>query len=358
MQYSTNLRKKNKGYQYIITYKNSEGIWKTKSKQGFALNKLGKELARIEMDAAVLVLKKEVTNPIDATLKDITFKKFSDMYIDHIKLYRTNNTIVTYKTVLKRFIDLHDIEITKINILDIQGVVDKLTVEGLNPNTIQDYIRKLNVFFNAAINEYNLIDKLPTKKIKFNTAKINKNKRALNISEESIILKNVKNPNYHLIILIALRCGLRIGEIVGLTWDNIDLENAVIKVTQQWKKVEDNVYDFGTLKTKNSYREVPIPLNIIYEFKNFKKIININGRVFKYKNTAAVANGINLVLKKYNITIHELRHTYATKLIANGMDYKMVAELLGHTVEETLRTYSHVNTDMRTRATDLINKLL
>ncbi|MCS4455170.1 tyrosine-type recombinase/integrase [Clostridium botulinum] len=44
--------------------------------------------------------------------------------------------------------------------------------------------------------------------------------------------------------------------------------------------------------------------------------------------------------------MHELRHTYATKLISNGVDFKTVAQLLGHTVEQTMKTYSHVNDDM------------
>jgi len=365
MQYSTNIRKKDNGYQYVITYKDNENKWKTKSKQGYPLNKVGKELARIEMDLAVLILKEEVGNPIDSSLKDMTFEKFSEMYLEHVKIYRSANTIITYKTVLERFKDLKDIEINKISLLNVQCIIDKLTLEGLNPNTIQDYIRKLKVFFNAALNEYNLINKSPMKKVKYNNSIINKNKRALNIDEEKVILSEIKNKSHHLLVLIALKCGLRVGEIIGLTWGNIDLDNAVIKVTQQWKKLDTGEYGFGSLKTKNSYREVPIPLIMISEFKNFRKVIDLNdikndkdNRVFKYKNTASIAKSMNFILKKYNITIHELRHTYATKLVANGMDFKMVAELLGHSVQETLRTYAHINDDMRKRASDLINKIL
>lgn len=358
MQYSTIIRKKDKGYQYIITYKDSTGKWKTKSKQGYALNKVGKDLARSEMDAAVLKLKDEDSKgPTDASLKDITFEQFSKMYLEHVKLYRSANTIITYQTVLNRFKDLNDMQISKITLMDIQSIVDRFTVEGLNPNTIHDYIRKLNIIFNAAMNEYDLITKLPTRKLKSNTAKIDKNKRALNLNEEETILEEIKNRDFHLIILIALKCGLRIGEIIGLTWDNIDLEKAIIKVKQQWKKLDTGEYGPGTLKSKNSYRNVPIPLNIIPQLKKFKKIENLNGRVFNFKNTASTAIALNRALSKYNITVHELRHTYGSKLIANGMSFTEAAELLGHTVEETIRTYSHVNDDMRKKAIELINKI-
>lgn len=58
----------------------------------------------------------------------------------------------------------------------------------------------------------------------------------------------------------------------------------------------------------------------------------------------------------YNITVHDLRHTYATHLIANGLDFKTVAELMGHDVSETIKTYSHFTNDMMQRATDVIKK--
>ncbi|MBZ9633143.1 tyrosine-type recombinase/integrase [Clostridium sp. FP1] len=359
MQYSTLIRKKDKGYQYIITYKENESDikWKTKSKQGYALNKAGKELARLEMDDSVLELKKRVKNPINPELKNITFDKFSKMYIKHAKLYREANTIITYQTVLNRFSDLNDIEIDKITLMDIQGVIDKLTIEGLNPNTIHDYIRKLNIIFNSAMNEYDLITKLPTRKLKYNVSKIAKNKRALNASEEKLILKEIKNTDFNFVILIALKCGLRIGEIVGLTWDNIDVKNSSIKVTQQWKKLPTGEYNFGTLKSKNSYRNVPIPQKVLHKFKSFKKVENLNGRVFNFKNTASTAIALNRALEKYNITVHELRHTYGSKLIANGMNFEDAAELLGHTAQETMKTYSHVNDDMRKKAVKLINKI-
>lgn len=357
MQYSTNIRKKDKGYQYVITYKDNENKWKTKSKQGYALNRAGKELARIEMDLAISDLKKEIENPIDPYLKNITFKKFSDMYIKHAKLYSSANTIIAYNTVLNRFSNLNNIEIDKITIMDVQGVIDKLTVDGLNPNTIHDYIRKLNIIFNSAIHDYELIEKLPTKKLKYSVSKRDKNKRALNVDEENIILKEVKDKDFHFVILIALKCGLRIGEILGLTWKDIDLENHIINVNRQWKKLPTGDYNFGTLKSKNSYRNVPIPINVISDFKKFKAVENINGRVFNFKNTASTAIALNRELSKYNITVHELRHTYGSKLIANGMNFKNAAELLGHTVQENMRTYSHVNNDMRKKAIELINQI-
>lgn len=363
MQYSSLIRKKDNGYQYVITYKNEEGKWKTKSKQGFTLNKAGKELAKDECDKMISSLCEQLINEvkIDKSLKDITFLKFSEMYLKHIKLYRAVNTVRAYKYASEKFCDLNDIEISKITSVDMQTIVDKLTLEGLNPNTIQDYIRKIATIFKFAMDDYNLISALPTRRLNYVKLKSNESrkKRALNSSEEEELLWDFKfRHRYYLIILIALKCGLRVGEIMGLTWNDIDTKKRIINVNKQWKMLDDGSYDFGELKTKNSYRDVPIPINIINEFEKYKKVTNINNRVFKYKSTLSIAAMINKKLRKYDITIHELRHTYATTLIANGLDFKTAADLLGHDVRETYKTYSHVTDDMKKRASDLIDKIL
>lgn len=61
--------------------------------------------------------------------------------------------------------------------------------------------------------------------------------------------------------------------------------------------------------------------------------------------------------KKFDTCIHELRHTYATKLIANGLDFKTAAHILGHNVEQTMRIYSHVTDKMYNKAAELIYNL-
>nr|WP_033051155.1 tyrosine-type recombinase/integrase [Clostridium botulinum] len=58
-----------------------------------------------------------------------------------------------------------------------------------------------------------------------------------------------------------------------------------------------------------------------------------------------------------SISLHELRHTYATLLISSGIDFKTVAKILGHDVEQTMRIYSHVNDDMMKKATNIIENI-
>jgi len=357
MQYNITYRKKDKGIQFIISYKDNERKWRQKSKQGFQSSKDAKSAAQSEVKDLEKSL--ELKASLNTEYEGITFGQFAEKYIKHMRLYREINTILAYQSVLNHFEGINGIELSKVSFTDIQEVIDDMTCKGLSPNTIQDYLRKLNTILRSAMEEHNLITSLPTKNIKIAKNKKDIVKRALTKKESENLLKNFEKSKYYLIILIALKCGLRLGEILGLTWDNIDTKNSIIKVSKQWKQVSEKKYNFGSLKSKNSNREVPMP----FETNNILKGIivkNINNRLFNFKNTDSVSICLNRLFRlgKYNITIHELRHTYATTLIANGVDFKTTARFLGHTVEQTMRTYSHVNDDMIKKATNIINKIL
>lgn len=359
MQYSTLIRKKDKGYQYVITYK-VEDKWKTKSKQGYDLNKAGKEKAQADMDIVVSELKKQGESNISKHMVGITFKEYRDMYIKHITLYREMNTVLAFETTLNHFTELNKVELTKITSVDIQTVVDEMTKSGLKSNTIKYYLLQLSAFFNTAINDHNIIYKNPVKNMKYNKNKEEITKRALTDAECKKLLEDFKTTRYYVLILIALKCGLRLGEILGLTWSDIDEVNHVVKVTKQWKQLKDGTYGSGTLKSKNSYREVPISPKTLELLNASTNVRNFNGRILNFKNTDSISICLNRLFKLggYNITIHELRHTYATTLIGNGVPFKTAAQFLGHTVQQTMATYSHVNDDMVKRATSIIDSIL
>lgn len=253
---------------------------------------------------------------------------------------------------------MNNIELLKITTLDIQKIVDKFTEEGLNPNTIKYYFKKLTIIFNSAKNQYNIINYIPTRSIKVSSSK-EINKRALTDNEVKQLIDDFRCTKYYLLIFIAINTGMRLGEILGLTWDNIDFKNNIITVNKQWKKLENGNFGFGELKTKNSNRLIPISQSISKEFIKYKNVINTDNRIFEFKNKNNLIVNLNKRLKNhgYNISIHELRHTYATKLIANGLDFKTVASILGHDVQQTIKTYSHVNNDMLTKAKHLIENI-
>lgn len=356
MDYNITWRKKDKGWQFIISYKDSTGKWKQKSKQGFKTKKDAKPAAEKMLSELKKHLK--TVNLADKSFDKITFYEFSQLYLEHTKLYKEYNTIVSIETVLKRFKDLNNKELCKITSLDIQKIVDKMTKQHLNNNTISFYLKRLTSILKYAQDQYNLISIIPTHNVKLGKRqKVVKN--ALTDSEINALLSSFKGDKYYQIIFLTINTGMRISEILGLTWNDINFNECTISVNKQWKKLKNGTWGFGTVKSKNSNRSIPISHTVAKELLKYKNVINIDNRIFNFKSRDSVVVTLNKKLKRYgfNISIHELRHTYATKLIQNGVDFKTAAAILGHNVEQTLKTYSHVNNDMMKKAHSVIENI-
>ncbi|WP_160693394.1 site-specific integrase [Clostridium sp. C2-6-12] len=364
MEYNVTYRDKDSGIQVIISYKDELGRWKQKSKQGFPNTRECKKSAKIAADKMLQELKAKINLNSDSEYQNLIFKNFITIHKEHMKLNLETNTLVGYETALKHFKDIEDMDITTIKSIHIQKCVDLMVSKGLKSITIKTYLQKLSAFFKAAIYQYNLILINPVNynNIKFKTDKNVTTKRVLNSQEEEELLSKIKNKKYHLISIIAAKCGLRLGEILALTWTDIDFDNRKISINKQWKQIDKKIFDFGSVKSKNSNRIVPIPKSVLENLKIYKKnsILRIDGRIFTYKNTISTGSNLHREYVKlgFDISIHELRHTYATNLIANGVDFKTAAKFLGHDVEMTMSIYSHVNDEMLKRATDIIDKYL
>ena len=360
MDYKEHIRKKDGGLQAILSYKEGKK-WKQKSKQGFEDSRKGKKEAKQWLRKTLDELENNLKLNQDHV--DITFKEFSKMYIEDRKVNLSNNSIELYNNAFKMFSELNDIKIKDINTMHIQRCVNKLCSNCLKKGSIKTYLSRISTVFNYAVNKYCIINKSPVVNIEYTGGKAD-NKRALNKQEVQDLLTRLKdnsNKKYYIMSLIAVKCGLRLGEILGLTWDNINFITCKINVNKQWNKTTDKSYGFTKLKSNNSYREVPFSSEVKRELLEYRNntAINIDNRLFDNTNKASLSGHLKEEYKKlgYDISIHELRHTYATNLIANGIDFKTAAYLLGHTVEMTMRTYSHVNSDMIDEATRIINLL-
>lgn len=175
-------------------------------------------------------------------------------------------------------------------------------------------------------------------------------------------------PNY-IGIVICLYTGLRIGELLALTWDDIDFANGLMTIskTAYQAKQEDKIkIVVDTPKTKNSIRVIPIPKQLMEILKSVKKkstskyVITTNKN--KMVGTRSYQKTFERILKKLNIpykNFHSLRHTFATRVLEFGMDVKTVSELLGHKNPMiTLQRYTHSLMSYKTEMMNKFGKLL
>lgn len=369
LEYNITTRGKDGGRQYIVSYKDENGEWKQKSKQGFKKDGDAKAAAR----ERVKEIEKEVESKkkISEEYKGKTFAEFRDMYIRHYALGNDEgNTLASIETSFEAFKALNDKSMSEITSLDVQECVDFMFEKKLEKSSIRLYLANIKTAFDYAVDPLGMITNNPAKKIRVKKDKRRKEKRALTVGERDDLLSKIKNRTYYIISLIAAMCGLRIGEIIGLLRNDIDFKNHVIHVHQQWKRKKARykngkyvyIYGLGTLKRPNSYRDVPMSKEMEKELKQYmaETPINIDGRLFDYINTAGVCGNLSDAYKSlgYDISIHNLRHTYISILIANNIDFKTVATFAGDDIITIQKTYTHQNKDAIKNAMDLIDKIM
>ncbi len=183
---------------------------------------------------------------------------------------------------------------------------------------------------------------------------------------EEYILTNKLYYNYG--IIISLYTGLRIGELLALTWQDIDFARKTISITKTANNVtmESKLYSYtSSPKTENSQRVIPLPTAIIPLLKELKKqngkfvISNKFGeQVFVRVYQTSFSNLLKrLKIKHYGF--HSLRHTFATRAVECGVDTKSLSELLGHAdVNITLNRYVHSSLELKNRLVNKVGKWL
>ena len=151
-------------------------------------------------------------------------------------------------------------------------------------------------------------------------------------------------------ILITLYTGLRVGELLALTWEDIDLTRGFLSVSKtcrdEWKGGYKKI--IGTPKTPSSYRLIPIPRQLMPYLRKLKKTSKSEYVISGKNNLISVRSyqrTFERLLKKLKIPhrgFHALRHTFATRAIENNVDIKTLSEVMGHkSPTVTLTIYAH-----------------
>ena len=158
-------------------------------------------------------------------------------------------------------------------------------------------------------------------------------------------------------ILLCLYSGLRIGELLGLTWNDVDFERGVIKITKTVYREKDESGTWqlcvDTPKTKASDRVIPLPEYITYMLRQDYETTQTPYVVENKKGERMSIRSYQYIFEKLTeragvrkLNFHALRHTFATRAIECGMDIKTVADIMGHqNASITLNRYAHCMLD-------------
>lgn len=179
-------------------------------------------------------------------------------------------------------------------------------------------------------------------------------KKEMKILEPAYIGAYLKVAEEHGVLpmfYLELVSGLRKGELAALRWDDIDIENKTVSVSKQYVRNPDGSLELTRPKTETSIRQVSIPQEAIdllikeHAAHPESPYMFASPRTGEMYHPDSIATLHKRILKDAglpHIRLHDLRHTFATMALQNGVDVKTVSTMLGHyDAGFTLRTYTH-----------------
>jgi integrase len=175
---------------------------------------------------------------------------------------------------------------------------------------------------------------------------------ALDEGQTAALLDAAEGTALHVPVVLAACTGMRLGEILGLRWEDVDLQGGTLSVRQAVQQTREKGVCFKQPKTAKSRRTVALPSLVVQVLRSHREQTGrVAGLVVCHEegsplSPTAFTKRFAALLKREglpHVRFHDLRHSHATQLLRQGVNVKVVSERLGHsTISITLDTYSHV----------------
>ncbi len=261
-----------------------------------------------------------------------TFKEMMDRYMEeHSKPKKASSWRDTAS--LKHLVPfLGDYTIMEITPSLINQYKTKRRLAGASPSTVNRELSLMKHGFNIAIREWEWIRENPVMKVSMEKEPPARDRYLLYVEEENLL--QISPLWLREIIVFAVETGCRQGEILSLSWRDVDLNKRTANVfatkTEDRRAIPLSARVFNMLKEKGKIRSIST---------NFVFALNDNGI-----NRFVLSNAFEKVCKQAGIEglrFHDLRHTFATRLAQAGIDPYTIQRLLGHKTASMTQRYSH-----------------
>ena len=178
-------------------------------------------------------------------------------------------------------------------------------------------------------------------------------------------LNRAKEEDYYELFLLELATGMRRGEILALKWSDLNFITGELQIERHVNVIHGEII-ISEPKTKSSIRTAILSKTLLKILSEYRKNVESEW-IFpspiddtKPRNPSAVRKRLQLILERSGcpkVRFHDLRHTFATMALENGMDIKSLSAMLGHiSSETTIDIYSHVTGTMRQQAAAEIDR--
>lgn len=307
-----------------------------------------------------------------------TLKEWSEIWLENFcKAAVRQGTYENYKFFFRTYINpsLGSIELKSLSTVNCQQFLMKMFTEGrikenkskgLSARTVRDIKIALHSCLQKAVDE-ELISKNPCSKVKLPEDKP-KEMKTLSANHLAAFLNEARESGCYELYYLVISTGMRRGEILALEWKDIDFKAKTISVNKQLQRTSEGLVATPP-KTQSSIRKISISDECVNQLKILRGHQQINEKLLfpspltgGYRDPDAVTRKLHRMLKRAglpDIRFHDLRHSFATLSLEQGMDIKTVSHMLGHTdAGFTMNTYMHVTDAMQQNVADTMSNLI
>lgn len=308
-----------------------------------------------------------------------TLAQYLAVWLDMIRPAIKPKTYRTYEPIIRTHVvpTLGKLPLTRLSPPHVQRLYAQLIAAGLSTTTVHHVHMVLHKALADAL-RLGLISRNVTAAV--TPPRIREHQmRVLSLADVSALLAAADGDRLEALYVVALSTGMRQGELLGLRWQDVDLERGTAQVRQTLYRAGDPP-QFGTPKTRTGRRLVKLNRHCIaalYEHRvrqRLEKLKRINVWATEldliFCNTIGGAiDPTNLLRQQFypllaraglpRVRFHDLRHTAATLLLARRMPTKSVSDMLGHaSTQITSNIYSHVTPDIQQDVADTMDAIL
>ena len=372
------MSRKRRGNGEGSLYQRADGTWCATISVGY--DSQGKRKRRTifgeskqDVQNKLAKLANEVAHQRDIEPQRIKLGEYLDRWLkDAAKSRVRETTFANYERVVKNYIKPHlgGVPLAKLTAFQIHGMYSTLDQAGKSAETI----RLTHAVLHRALKQA-----VRWRLIPFNMAADVDRPRSsktdiapLNAEQVSTLLKNAKGDRLEALYVLAVTAGMRLGELLGLQWADVDLKGRAIMVQHALQELNGTL-KLAEPKTARGRRRIDIPQVAVAALIQHKARLlkeGLAGVSWVFPNLSGGPwRRSHLHFKEYKpllkraglpaIRFHDLRHTSATLLLSQGVHPKVVQERLGHSqISVTLDTYSHVLPTMQLEAAGKFDQML
>ena len=352
-------------------------------------------------------IQRDVSDGIRADAKNVTLNSLYDLWKE-LKVNLKHNTFSNYCYMYDQFVadNIGMLSVTKLKRSDIKAFYNMLAdTRGLKIATIDNIHTVIHQILQLAVEDNyirrNISDNL-LKELKSSHHYEDSHRRALTLPEQELFMEFLSKENsqyYHWlpIFTVMLGNGMRVGEITGLRWNDIDLKSGMIDVNHTlvyYKHRDENgcYFDIHSPKTKAGVRQIPMTEEVKNAFLLEKKMQDLAGiqskvtidgyhnfifvnRFGNVQNQGTLNRALRRIIRDCNdkqllkekknpvllpnFSCHSLRHTFTTRLVEAGVNIKVIQNLCGHSRSDvTLDIYTTVTKELKQAEFDDFQKKL